>query len=52
MHVQGTCTYAPKAQSCNVHLKRTPIPADRYLICIDTAETNPVVSVEVYIDVY
>lgn len=51
MCVQDTCTYAPKAQSCHIYLKRAPIQVDGYFICVETAETGPDMSVEVYIGV-
>lgn len=51
MSVQDTRTYAPKAQSCHIYLKRAPIQVDGRFICVGTAETGPDVSVKVYIDV-
>lgn len=51
MSVQDTCTCAPKAQSCNIYLKRAPVQVDGYFICVGTAETGPDVPVTVYIDV-
>lgn len=45
------CTYAPKAQSCRIYLKRAPIQVGGYFICVGTAETGPDISVKVYIAV-
>lgn len=49
--MQDTCTYAPKAQSCHIYLKRAPIQVGGYFICVGTAETGPGISVKVYIGV-
>lgn len=49
--MKDTCTYAPKAQSCQIYLKRAPIQVGGYFICVGTAETGPDISVKVYIGV-
>lgn len=51
MCVQDTRTYAPKAQSCRIYLKRAPVQMDGYFICVGTADTGPDMSVKVYIGV-